>query len=84
MHATDADAWGRQEALSHALDALHDRVVLVERADALRAAEHAAAMDAMARLYKRVSARIARELPANGAAPPQEESPLELRRRLRP
>lgn len=78
------DLWGRQEALSHALDALRERVSLVEHADAVRAAEHAAALDSMARLYKRVSARIARESLPNGSTQPKEESPLDLRRRLRP
>jgi len=77
-------AWGRQETLSYTLDALRERVVALERAETVRAAEHAAAMDAMQRLYKRVAARIARETtPPNGEAPP-EESPLQLRRRLRP
>ncbi len=82
--AHSQDLWGRQDALSHALDALRERVVAVERAESVRAAEHAAALDAMSRLYKRVAARIAREQqPATGDTPP-EESPLDLRRRLRP
>jgi len=57
---------------------LAERLATVERNEALRAAEHATAVDQLSRLYKRLSAREWRA--ANGAK--AEESPLDLRRRL--
>lgn len=53
------------------------RVEALERAEALRAAEHAAMVDQLSRLYKRVATRIAREAPTEAG-----DSPLTFRRRL--
>lgn len=74
------DLWGRQRVLSITLDALTERVVSLERAAAVREAEHAAAIDALNRLYRRVAARIARESPASSAE--KGESVLDLKTRL--
>lgn len=74
-------------------DAITDltaRIEALESAEALRAAEHGTALDRIERLYKRLSARIARDM---GQTSPDErnsivghpgstESPLTLRRRL--
>lgn len=62
-----------------AFEDVEDRVMALEKAEALRAAEHAQMVDRLERLYKRITARIARD-----AEPPSEttESPLSLRRRL--
>lgn len=77
------DLWGRQDALSITVTALAERIAECERGEALRMAEHAAALDSMTRLYKRVSARMAREHIGQGDEPANGESPLALRRRLR-
>lgn len=47
--------------VTSALGALQTRVDLLERAEVVRSAEHAAMVDRLERLYKRVSVRIARE-----------------------
>jgi hypothetical protein len=66
-----------------ALGELVGRVAALERAEATRAGEHAAMVDQLERLYKRVSARIAREQPSNnGGAGRSDESVLSLRQRL--
>lgn len=67
------------------------RMDRLERAEIERAAEHAAMIDRLERLYKRVSVRIAREgagtLPESGSSivgqPESTESPLDMRQRLR-
>lgn len=84
--------WGQYERLLARLEklesdlgatslSLYQRVEKLERAEATRAAEHAAMVDQLERLYKRVSARIARadriEEP-----PVEEESVLSLKQRL--
>lgn len=80
----------RLQALETHIKALYDeaqqqrrQLTLFADDEARRAAEHATMVDQLSRLYRRVSARIAREgqSPApNGAHP--EESVMELRRRL--
>jgi len=61
--------------------AIHARLDALEARETVRAAEHAAMVDQLDRLYKRISARITREHAAPAAAPT--ESPLDMRRRLR-
>lgn len=81
--ATEHEAsalWGRQRVLSLTLDALTERVEALEHAAAVREAEHAAAMDSLNRLYRRVAARIARESPVSTGE--KGESVLELKTRL--
>lgn len=78
----------RIDALETHIKALYDHVreltheiQQTRQDDARRAAEHATMLDALSRLYKRISARIARE--DGGMAPaPDEESVLAMRRRL--
>lgn len=63
----------------------HQRLLTLEANEATREAQHAAQLDALARLYKRVATRIAREAPppvANADAPSESESVLAMRRRL--
>lgn len=61
------------------LSALEEAVHAIQRAEAVRAAEHATQLDRFERLYKRLSSRIARD----GGSAAAEESPLALRQRLR-
>lgn len=61
---------------------LTERVAAMERAEALRAAEHAAALDKLERLYKRMTARFTREAKTNGHRDDDGESVLSLRQRL--
>lgn len=68
-------------ALRAELDTLKARVDALARAELERQAEHAAMLDSLSRLYKRVSARIAREQPPGDT--PSGESTLTLRSRLR-
>lgn len=71
-------------ALTASVSALVARVEAVEQREALRSAEHAAMVDQLDRLYKRISARISRAdkaSPVNGDA--SDESPLALRNRLK-
>lgn len=77
----DHAATARLDALEAATGALASRLATMERAEATRAAEHAAMLDRLDRLYKRVSARISRE--GNGHTSEPGESPLALRQRLR-
>jgi hypothetical protein len=65
------------------LEALYVRVDKLERAEVERTAEHAAMVDRLERLYKRVSTRIARESQPEDAAPVPGVSPLALKRRIR-
>lgn len=73
-----------------ALVALQTRVELLERSEVVRAAEHAAVIDRLERLYKRVSVRIAREAQSNPTPEPildsgatsGHESVLSMRKRL--
>lgn len=68
-----------QDTTHAELRQLAERLAAIERAEALRAAEHAAALDKLERLYKRMAARVAREpdlTTHNG------ESVLDLRNRL--
>lgn len=77
----------RDTATSHVFEAdLRRRVSVLEEeirelkhSEITRAAEHSAMVDQLDRLYKRVSARIARSAPSDTP----EESPLALRNRLR-
>lgn len=59
---------------------LEQRVEALESAEVLRAAEHAAMVDRLERLYKRMVTRVSRE--ATVSAEP-EESVLTLRDRIR-
>ena len=68
----------RLTALETHVKALYDHIALLEREHTVRLAEHAAMMDQLNRLYKRMAQRVAREAPAS-----EEESPLALRERLR-
>jgi hypothetical protein len=54
----------------------------LRRNEATRAAEHAAALDAITRVYKRLSARISRENEPPLTEEAVEESVLDMRRRL--
>ncbi len=63
-------------------DELTLRIEKLERAEATRAAEHAAMVDQLDRLYKRVSARIARADRVDREEPALEESVLSLKQRL--
>lgn len=75
------------------VDDIFPRLERLERAELERAAEHAAMVDRLDRLYKRISARIARapspeDAPESTNVPPVRsrpsgESPLSLRHRLR-
>lgn len=81
-HIPDAEAVRRRvEALETHVKALYDHVTELRREEAQRAAEHATMVDQLTRLYKRVSARIARE-PQPEATQPF-ESVLDMRRRIR-
>lgn len=64
------------------LRALHGTMVQLQTDEARRAAEHATMVDALQRLYKRVSARIAREEMKHHDETPESESTLALRKRL--
>ena len=64
---------------SEQVTALEARVRALEASETVRNAEHAAMVDQLDRLYKRISARISREQPQNAAAT---ESVLSLRERL--
>lgn len=61
------------------VDELEARIVVLERAETLRAAEHAAMVDQLERLYKRIAARIARENGSQSSG----ESVLDLKQRLK-
>lgn len=61
------------------LETLEARVDAYARSEATRQAEHATMLDALGRLYKRVSMRIARE---QQETPASSESVLTLRQRL--
>jgi len=69
---------------------LRGRVEALERSEHIRAAEHADMVDRLDRLYKRISARIARDTtPEAGTNPRPDlgtrapgESVLELRKKL--
>lgn len=63
-------------------DPLLRRVEALERAETVRAAEHAAMVDQLDRLYKRITARIAREHSAKPEPASEGESVLSLRNRL--
>jgi hypothetical protein len=56
---------------------LDARITAMERAEATRAAEHAAQVDQLSRLLKRFAQRIVRE-----GTQPDEESVLNMRKRL--
>jgi hypothetical protein len=76
----DAGLEARLVALETHIKALYDHVKLIEGDEVKRSAEHAAMVDQLDRLYKRISARIAR----NDSSPTTSgESPLAMRRRLR-
>lgn len=82
----DDELWLRVEKLQSDLGVtsldLYKRVEKLDREEATRAAEHAAMVDQLERLYKRVSARIAR---AERVGPePEGESVLDLKKRIRP
>ena len=66
-------------ALRDALVTLETRVSTLEKEDAIREAQHADAMQKLARVHKRMAQRFAIDTPE--AAEPR-ESPFELRRRL--
>lgn len=68
----------RVEQLEERVRLLHGAVAEAQASELERAADHAAMVDKLERIYKRFATRIARE----GAAEP-EESPLTLRNRLR-
>jgi hypothetical protein len=65
-------------ALLARVAALEDTLHQLHRSEAIRSAEHAAMVDKLDRLYKRVAARVARG--ENGAT---DESTLAMRNRLR-
>lgn len=72
------------EAIQLALDALERRVRELEGAEVVREASHQSRVDALSRLYKRVSQRFA-DSPDTNPSPRGEAAPtgtLELRRRL--
>lgn len=58
---------------------LEERLTALERAETTRAAEHAAQLDQLSRLYKRVAQRIVRE---GNDTPPDTESVMSMRKRL--
>lgn len=66
-------------ALRDALVTLDARVTTLEKEDAVREAQHADAMQKLARVHKRMAQRFAIDTPE--AAEPR-ESPFDLRRRL--
>lgn len=76
-HEVDALA-RRVLALETHVKALYDHIKLLESDEVKRAAEHATMVDQLSRLYKRVSARIARA----DVTAPEGESVLNLRQRL--
>lgn len=81
VHPSEADALrSRVTALETHVKALYDHVALLEREETRRAAEHATMVDQLDRLYKRITARIARTY--GGDLEPNGESPLSLKRRL--
>lgn len=61
---------------------LYERVLEIDRSEAVRNAEHAAMVDRLERLYKRMATRIARENGAVTAPTDNGESVLAMRRRL--
>lgn len=77
----DADALrSRVAALETHVKALYDETAQLRSEQARREAEHGAMVDQLARLYKRVTTRILREA---GSSSDSEESPLQLRHRIR-
>jgi len=78
LRRTPDPVLARVTALETHVKALYDHISLLEREHTVRLAEHAAMMDQLNRLYKRMAQRVARE-PASA----EEESPLALRERLR-
>ncbi|MGV0982831.1 MAG: hypothetical protein ACOYB0_10770 [Polynucleobacter sp.] len=87
LKGTDALA-ERVAKLEASLAEQHKRLLEVEGNEAVREAAHHARVDALARLYKRVSQRFV-DAPSTNPDPPTEEpqtprmSVLELRNRLR-
>jgi hypothetical protein len=69
------------DTVGPAVRKLEERIAAVERSEATRAAEHAAQLDSLARLYKRISQRIVREQEQTPAE--DEESVMAMRKRLR-
>ena len=66
------------ESLTEAVTALGARIAALEAREAQRSLEHVAAVDALDRLAKRITARMIRAEQAE----PEGESPLALRNRL--
>jgi len=73
---------GRVAKLERDLSELHRRLLAVEGEEAVREASHAARMDALARLYKRVSQRFVDSPGTNPSPVAVEPSVLEMRRKL--
>lgn len=71
----------RLAALETHTKVLYERLQDIERTEATRAAEHAAMVDQLDRLYKRISARISRGAVTQGSD--NGESTLALRQRLK-
>lgn len=73
----------RLAALETHTKVIYERLEDVERAEATRAAEHAAMVDQLDRLFKRISARMSRaDRAVTQGSDSAEESPLALKRRL--
>jgi len=69
------------ETLGPRVREFEERLAAIERAEATRAAEHAAQLDSLTRLYKRISQRIVRQQEQSPDL--DEESVMSMRKRLR-
>lgn len=72
----------RVQALETHTRVLYERITDLERAEMVRAAEHAAMVDKLDRIYKRITARIAYAAQHPNEPASNGESPLALRNRL--
>lgn len=78
-----SDLPARVAELERKLAEQHRRLLEVEGSEAVREAAHAARMDALSRLYKRVSQRFVDAAEASPAPQRETVSVAELRARLR-